>query len=245
VLSVGASEQGGDGQWRVASFSNRGEVDVLAPGVAVTSWWDGQLEALDGTSFAAPEVAAIAAGLVAVGVTGDRARAAIVASAEAPVTSDVVATASGSGRADALAAVTLATGSVPYVALATTGGSHVANVVGRRTVEQLRFEPEPAEPEGAVPLTATRGTVGAPVVSATTSVAAGAAGATGLAAPGGVLTRASTSFAVPAANQGAVDATLAASAPTTRPALCRSGSPSRPPARRAPPPPTPRPPRPR
>jgi len=113
VLSVGASGQGGDGQWRVASFSNRGDVDVLAPGVAVTSWWDGQLEALDGTSFAAPEVAAVAAGLVAVGVTGDRARAAIVASAEAPVTSDVVATASGSGRADALAAVTLATGSVP------------------------------------------------------------------------------------------------------------------------------------
>ena len=219
VLSVGASGQGGDGQWRVASFSNRGDVDVLAPGVAVTSWWDGQLEALDGTSFAAPEVAAVAAGLVAVGVTGDRARAAIVASAEAPVTSDVVATASGSGRADALAAVTLATGSVPYVALATTGGSHVANVVGRRTVEQLRFEPEPAEPEGAVPLTATRGTVGTPVVSATAPVAAGATGATGLAAPGGVLTRASASFAVPAVNQGAVDATVAASVPDddTRP----------------------------
>ena len=219
VLSVGASGQGGDRQWRVASFSNRGDVDVLAPGVAVTSWWDGQLEALDGTSFAAPEVAAVAAGLVAVGVTGDRARAAIVASAEAPVTSDVVATASGSGRADALAAVTLATGSVPYVALATTGGSHVANFVGRRTVEQLRFEPEPAEPEGGVPLTATRGTVGTPVVSATAPVAAGATGATGLAAPGGVLTRASASFAVPAANQGAVDATVAASAPDddTRP----------------------------
>ena len=213
VLSVGASEQGGDGQWRVASFSNRGDVDVLAPGVALTSWWDGQLQALDGTSFAAPEVAGVAAGLAAVGVTGDRARAAIVASAEAPVTTDVVVTASGSGRADALAAVSLAAGSAPYVALAMTGGSHVANVVGRRTVEQLRFEPEPGEPEGAVPLTATRGTVGAPVVTATTPVAAGDPGATGLAAPGGVLTRANTSFAVPAANQGAMDATLAPSAP--------------------------------
>jgi Subtilase family len=219
VLSVGASEQGGDGQWRVVSFSNRGDVDVLAPGVAVTSWWDGQLEALDGTSFAAPEVAGIAAGLAAVGVTGDRARAAIVASAEAPVPADVVATASGSGRADALAAVTLATGSAPYVALATTGGSHVANIIGRRTVEQLHFEPEPGEPEGAVPLEAIRGTVGAPVVNASASAAAGTTGTTGLAAPGGVLTRASTSFTVPAANQGAVDVTLAAAAPdeATRP----------------------------
>jgi Subtilase family len=212
VLSVGASEQGGDGQWRVASFSNRGDVDVLAPGVAVTSWWDGQLQALDGTSFAAPEVAGVAAGLAAVGVTGDRARAAIVASAEAPVTTDAVATASGSGRADALTAVSLATGSTPYVALAATGGSHVANVVGRRAVEQLRFDPDPGGPEGAVPVTASRGTVGAPVLSDSTNVDPGAAGGTGLTAPGGVLTRATVSYAAPATNQGAVDATLAASA---------------------------------
>jgi subtilisin len=219
VLSVGASQRGGDGRWRVASFSNRGDVDILAPGVAVTSWWEGDLADLDGTSFAAPEVAGVAAGLAAVGVTGDRARAAIVASAEAPVAAEVVAAASGAGRADALAAVSLATGPAPYVALATTGGSHVANVVGRRTVEQLRFEPGPGGPEGAVPLTATLGTVGAPAVSDSTAVAAGATGGTGLTAPGGALTRASSSYTVPAADQGAVDASLAASAPddVTRP----------------------------
>lgn len=228
VLSVGASERAGDGRWAVADFSNRGDVDVLAPGVAVPSWWEGSLMALDGTSFAAPAVAGVAAGLAAVGVIGDRARAAIVAGAQPPVEGGQVAAASGAGRADMLEAVTLATGPAAYVALTLTGGSHVANLVGRRSVEQLRFEPGPGAPEGAVPLTATRGSVGAAVVGASDSVAAGTAGATGLAAPGGVLTRARVPYAVPSANQGAVDATVAAAAAddVTRPLPLRLSSPT-------------------
>ena len=208
VLSVGASARASNGTWVPASFSNRGDVDVLAPGQSVTTWWEGSLQQIHGTSFAAPEVAGLAAGLAGVGVTGDRARAAIIAGAEAPNPSGYVATASGSGRADALTALNLATGSGAYVALSVTGGSHLANVVGRRTVEQLRFEPATAAATGAVAVTTTRGSVDAFGSQASTDLAAGPAGAR--TAPAGTLTRATTTLRAPATDVGQVDASLTA-----------------------------------
>ncbi len=154
VLSVGASTPA-DGSWRVAGFSTRGDVDVLAPGTGIRTWYreptgsdDLGLGAptgttlIDGTSFAAPAVAGIVAGLAGAGVRGDRARAAVVASAEPAVfTDDIPAAASGSGRADALAALRLVTGTSSYAAAFVDDGTFVARTVGVRVVETLRYDP--------------------------------------------------------------------------------------------------------
>lgn len=167
VLSVGASALSGDGTWRVADFSTRGDVDVLAPGQGVRTWYrvpsaDNPLglgaptavETVEGTSFAAPEVAGILAGLAGVGIRGDRARAAVVAAAETalPVTG-VPAAASGAGRADALTALSRATGSTAYSAMFVDNGSFVARDVGVRRVETLRVDTAPASgADGPAPL---------------------------------------------------------------------------------------------
>ena len=157
VLSVGASTPGADGAWRVAAFSTRGDVDVLAPGTGILAWFrpptadnDVGLGAptdttlVDGTSFAAPAVSGILAGLAGAGIRGDRARAAVVASAEPALAADgVPAAASGSGRADALAALRLATSTSSYAALFVDDGTFVARAVGVRRVETLRYDPAP------------------------------------------------------------------------------------------------------
>ena len=166
VLSVGASSQYGDGQWRVAPFSTRGDVDVLAPGSNVRTWYTEPTAdnpagfgaptgttLVQGSSFAAPEVAGIVAGLAGAGVKGDRARAAVAASAEpaGPVT-DIPAAASGSGRADALTALRLAAGTGSYAAGFVDGGGFVARGTGVRRVETLRFDPSTAAPNGPAPV---------------------------------------------------------------------------------------------
>lgn len=177
VISVGASQQVSPGIWSVASFSNGGSVDVLAPGVDVTTWSRDAggarvVRTLDGTSFAAPQVAAIAAGLAASGVRGDRARAAIAASAEARAGG--IPARSGAGRADAAMAYAVATGGTPYTAVFVPDGHTIANQVGHREVEALRWDPLRGNADDGSPtVTATVGTVGAPAVVATRDIGAG------------------------------------------------------------------------
>ncbi|HVE62845.1 MAG TPA: S8 family serine peptidase [Mycobacteriales bacterium] len=168
VLSVGATQLVG-GVWTVAAFSNGGAVDVVAPGANITSWWRDsagvpQVQQLDGTSFAAPQVAAIAAGLASSGVRGDRARAAIAASAEA--VPNGASYRAGAGRADAATAYSLATGGTPFSAVFMAGGHTVATVVGRRTVDALRWDPAIGTADDGPPtVTATSGTLGLPAQS--------------------------------------------------------------------------------
>ncbi len=175
VLSVGATQRVGS-SWAVASFSNGGAVDVLAPGADVTSWWRDstgvpELRLLDGTSFAAPQVSAIAAGLAASGVRGDRARAAIAASAE--IRPGGAAYRSGGGRADAATAYSLATGVAAFSAVFMAGGHTVANTVGRRTVDAFRWDPAVGtSDDGAPTVTATAGTVG-PATQSSRDIGAG------------------------------------------------------------------------
>ncbi len=164
VISVGASQQTSPGVWTVAPFSNGGAVDVIAPGVGVTTWVDDTsgvpaLGQVTGTSFAAPQVSAIAAGLAAAGVRGDRARAAIVASAE-PRAGGVPAR-SGAGRADAATSYTLSTGATPYDAVFVADGHTIATAVGHRDVEALRWDPVTGNADDGPPtVSATIGTVG-------------------------------------------------------------------------------------
>jgi hypothetical protein len=220
VLGVGASEQTSPGVWRTASFSNRGGADVLAPGVDVTVWNHGTMTTAAGTSFAAPQVAGIAAGLAAAGVTGDRARAAILASAEAPATGTDPLAGAGSGRADALTAVQTATGG-DFTALNLTGGSFVPNEVGHRTLEQLRFEAG-GSPDGVAGVSATKGEVGTFGTPAQESSSAGSTGSGGLTPPAGTLTRAEATYSAPGTDAGNVDAALTATgAGTTRPLTLR------------------------
>ena len=163
VISVGASEQLTPGApWTVAAFSNRGDVDVIAPGVGVLLWYppldaDGNpagpppaVTTADGTSFAAPQVAGMAALLAGEGVVGDRARAALVASAEAPNPDSpaINAVANGGGRADAKRALEFAKGlgdraGKGHAALFLTRGGAMAGETGRRAVEVLRWNPTP------------------------------------------------------------------------------------------------------
>lgn len=157
VLSVGASEPGADGTWRVARFSTRGDVDVVAPGEGIRTWFTPAnadnptglgaptgTTLVEGSSFAAPAVTGIVAGLAGVGIRGDRARAAVVAAAEpAPPVDGVPLAASGAGRADALTSLRLATGTSPYSAGFVDQGAFVARSVGTRRIETLRFDPAP------------------------------------------------------------------------------------------------------
>lgn len=206
VLSVGATGQVPDGYscgtsvssatpWTVTSFSNRGDVDVVAPGRCVAAWnWvdtngNGAPDAfrvtkVNGTSFAAPMVAGIAALLASadVPVTGDAARAAIIASATGTPTVD-----SGSGKAHAGAALDLAAGTAPYTALSVDRGGQVATLVGKRRLEVLRVDKADPTPTAPTPVpTAGYGTV----------TPAAASSPAPPAEPG--LTRAYYSYAVPA-----------------------------------------------
>ena len=177
VLSVGASqcvrEPKGPctGVWRQAAFSTKGDVDVLAPGVAVATWEPGTRRADDGsttadvtrengTSFAAPQVAGLAAALATAGVTGRAAATAIKASAETAVpgtTRDEPAVGDGSGRADALAAFTTATGEQPYSAVFLTRGQVLGAASDRRRYEAIRVW-RAAEP-GAPTVTVDAGSI--------------------------------------------------------------------------------------
>lgn len=171
VISVGATGQPLDGNacdatpsgtWTLASFSNRGDVDIVAPGQCVFSWYTpdaaggnaaATVQKVDGTSFAAPMVAGTAALLASASpaVTGDAARAAMVASAKAPTTTVF---GNGVGALDAVAALALAQGTAPYTAAFVERGGHVASNVGRRNVEVLRVDrdgPTPAPATITVP----------------------------------------------------------------------------------------------
>ena len=210
VLSVGATGPAEGGKWEPAGFSNTGDVDVLAPGVSVRSWNGNTLTNWDGTSFAAPAVSGILAGLAATGVTGDRARGVLLASAGAPHLGTAPPVAGGNGRADAKAALDLATGSSAWTALALTRGNYLANVVGWRTVEQLRFEPGAGPAGGAVPVSATIGGVDAIQDEDQTAVSAGTQGSGGLRPPAGTLTTATTTLRAPATDVGVADGSLTA-----------------------------------
>jgi len=158
VLSVGAS--GYDrvsSRWEQSGFSTKGDVDVLAPGEAVHTWYPARecddatssqtsrtavVCPVSGTSFAAPEVAGIAAQLAAVGVTGTAARTAIKASALAAHPSPgQPAVGDGSGRANAAAALALATGSAPYTAVFLDRGAVLGGGADRQVFEAVRVDP--------------------------------------------------------------------------------------------------------
>lgn len=111
VVSVGAT----DAAHSIASFSTRGKVDLVAPGVEVLTTHVGNLYAeASGTSFAAPHVAGAAALVVAAdpSLTPAAVRAHLNATARdlGPPGHD---TASGHGLLDAGAAVALALGVGP------------------------------------------------------------------------------------------------------------------------------------
>lgn len=144
VLSVGASgDTDRNGAWTQTGFSTKGDVDVLAPGQAVSSWYPDStgtvaVRPISGTSFAAPAVAGIAAGLAATGVTGRTAATAIKASAEPANTTAEPLPGNGSGRADAARALALASGSAAYSAAFVHGGSILGSVTDRRSYEAIR-----------------------------------------------------------------------------------------------------------
>lgn len=210
VISVGASGVVGDpdecdftGASTVASFSNRGDVDLVAPGACVLTWYRPEgpshipgsyagarlTRRVNGTSFAAPMVAGVVALLGQAGVTGDAARAAILAGATPPASPNV---ATGVGALNAANALAVATGSAAYTAAFIDRGGQVANQVGRRDVEVLEVNPTAPTPVAPV-LTAGRGTLTSPVT--TTS---------------GAVRRTTYKYATPSSNLGAVSFTMTA-----------------------------------
>ena len=164
VLSVGAScvreisgrcqeAAGTGGTWRQTPFSNKGDVDVLAPGFAVNTWYPDYADpddprtlkpgttkpqAVDGTSFAAPQVAGVVAVLAAHGVTGRPALTAVKASAADANSSGQPAVGDGSGRARMDAALELALGSQSYSAVFVHGGQVLGAASDRRSYEAVR-----------------------------------------------------------------------------------------------------------
>lgn len=167
VLSVGATGQipetsacstvvAPSTPWTVTSFSNRGDVDVVAPGRCVDVWYptiDENTNAPnpgtvavrkeDGTSFAAPMVAGALALLGAQGVTGNAARAAVVYAAtlgpHAP------------GKAHVATSLDVADGPNRYTAVFLDRGAYVASNVGRRDVEAIRVAPGSTAPAMPAP----------------------------------------------------------------------------------------------
>jgi hypothetical protein len=202
VLSVGAAEcvtgadlvcQEGE-SWRVADFSTGGDVDIIAPGVNVRSWYTDDdspplapngscgpnhpinLTCLDGTSFSAPIVSGLIASLASAGVRGDKARATLAAAAKTPTSNPLrPGAASGSGRVDLAVARNLLAGTTPWSAAFFDGGAVMAGGVGRRPVELLRVDPDPVNgvngPAGLI-AAAGQGTVssvGTPTTDAATT----------------------------------------------------------------------------
>lgn len=190
VLSVGATGQHPDSgscatsipantPWTVTGFSNKGDVDVVAPGRCITSYYPPQdeetgkvtgpavLTKVDGTSFSAPMVAGVVAllGAAPVPVTGDAARAAVMSGADHTGQNVTV----GVGRVKAPGALDRANGPEPYTALSIVRGGQVATSVGRRSVEALRVNPAGAAPS-APTITATIGSVGPATSTASGSV---------------------------------------------------------------------------
>ncbi|HEU0130856.1 MAG TPA: S8 family serine peptidase [Mycobacteriales bacterium] len=191
--------------WTVVDFSNRGDVDVVAPGRCVTSYYapsnefgevNGavQVTKVDGTSFAAPMVAGVAALVAATpnGATGDAARAAIMAGAFHTGTS----VSTGLGRVRAPGAIDTANGPETYTAMAITRGGQVATGVGRRALEALRVNPA--------------GT--APAAAAITAPPAGYGTVTGAASTSaGNVTRTTATYVAPPDNKANLGFTLRAS----------------------------------
>lgn len=202
VVSVGATGNASKscstftGPTTVSSFSNRGDVDVVAPGACVLTWYRGAgtypgqhagsrvLMRVDGTSFAAPMVAGVVALLAQEGVTGDAARAALVAGATKPATADVAA---GAGYLNAGSSLAVATGNAAYTAAFVDRGGQVANQVGRRTVEVLEVEPGGTAPAEPTPPVVERGALSNPQSSAQ-----------------GAVRRTTYTYAPPASNVGTV-----------------------------------------
>jgi hypothetical protein len=232
VLSVGATGQIPSGQpcsatpsatWSVASFSNRGKVDVVAPGHCVSVWEPGRdpdtgastgavtVRKGSGTSYAAPMVAGIAALLHSADsdVAGDVARAAIIASARGGIH-----VARGAGKAHAAAALALAGGTAAYTAMTTDRGGQVASTVGKRRVEILRVDPaggttnvaDVEPPAGYGTLVTTAEDTGTPGISrrVLTFSAARATGAFAITANGGTA-GADDTFTLPMAMLDAAD----------------------------------------
>lgn len=190
VLSVGATGQVTTGScavtpdpstpWTVASFSNRGKVDVVAPGHCVLVWeppvnpqtgavtGPAALTKSSGTSYAAPMVAGVAALLATAPapVVGDAARAAIIASATGAPSVNV-----GVGKANAAAALDVADGPGVYTAMTLDRGGQVASAVGKRAVEVIRVDPSGATTP-TVPVPAVTAGFGA-IAAGTTQTAAG------------------------------------------------------------------------
>jgi hypothetical protein len=173
VISVGATGQVTTDScgtpttttWSVASFSNRGKVDVVAPGHCVLGWYPSEnpdtgaitsapsVRKVSGTSFSSPMVAGVVALLGAAGVKGDAARAAILAGAS----HTSLNVSRGVGATKAVSALSLATGSAPYTMVTTDRGGQLATSVGVRKVEAIRIEPGAVNPTSAPALSATSG----------------------------------------------------------------------------------------
>lgn len=143
VLSVGATELR-DGAWRVAPFSTGGAVDVLAPGANVATWKSGAIRRMTGTSFAAPQVAGVAAALLAKGVGGSAARALLAATTSTAHPGAAYPAANGTGRVNAFRAYQTWAQGRSFSAAFPVGGS-VVPTGGHATVavELLRYDPDP------------------------------------------------------------------------------------------------------
>jgi hypothetical protein len=209
VLSVGALTQAAapndcssaaaqSDPWTIAPFSTRGDVDVMAPGRCVTAWYPSYddttgavlpgtvaLRGVDGTSFAAPMVAGVAALLstATAPVAGDAARAAIIAGATHPGSPDPGL---GNGNANAPAALDVADGPGTYTAIAADRGGMVATNVGRRRLELLRVDPASASAPAAATLVVPTGDGGSGAPTTTTRGNVATTGVTYVAPSAGV-----------------------------------------------------------
>ncbi len=158
VLAVGATELRA-GAWRVAPFSTRGSVTLLAPGADITTWVEGGgLGSVAGTSFSSPQVAGILAALIARGASGDAARALLTATAAPARDGARYPAANGTGRVDALAAYQTWVDRVPFSAAFPVAGSVLSAGGHPGEVDVLRYDPSPgAAPDAPADLTTSLG----------------------------------------------------------------------------------------
>ncbi|MCX9190389.1 hypothetical protein C3Y87_02945 [Carbonactinospora thermoautotrophica] len=166
VLSVGALEPAGTSGWAVAPWSNGAEVDLVAPG-AVRSWNGGYVDTVQGTSFASPLVAGLAADLYArLGTPRGASAADAVAAAlksggrEIAAPGGRYAVAVGSGRASGLESLRRITGTAPFATLFVDNGSVMGYEDGTHAVRAVVVTPGAAQ-GATVNLSATVGSFAA------------------------------------------------------------------------------------